>query len=442
MPTRIVLRENEAPSPMVQSKNRSFFSGYDRGIDEEKAVRGQAGSFVTPRESIPSRTSQLSPSRASSSRRIVGFRSSFIREIPQEEVQSQQKRSDLSRTDIRASPRLMGYLFQLLACSVMLITVIQFYRDQRNEKFLALLALNQNHDDLSMGDKRIFSSVNGPVYYWKLMGCVAVGSAGVFFSLLVLIVHFDTVCLPRLWFVIFRDGSKVELLLLWAMVLFWVVGLYVCTSSLSVGEVQANVFFTTWICFIAAALNCGVWRVSAGLPSLAEQVSNHHRETTYNWLWTLLFASTFAGAVSDIYFCRKDVTLRFRGKDLDLSERAWIIILSIVWGCVGICITAVLLNHYLHQEISFKICGGKIRFLLGWRQLEGIVILVMVVIFFWLIYAHTGANGLINGLTNAYFGCWGSFFNSVFTFGTWLRENKDIEYIVRNKVNSNRGVRR
>jgi hypothetical protein len=32
--------------------------------------------------------------------------------------------------------------------------------------------------------------------------------------------------------------------------------------------------------------------------------------------------------------------------------------------------------------------------------------------------------GVINGLSNAYFGIWGSFFNSVFAFGTWLHENK------------------
>jgi hypothetical protein len=33
--------------------------------------------------------------------------------------------------------------------------------------------------------------------------------------------------------------------------------------------------------------------------------------------------------------------------------------------------------------------------------------------------------------SNAYFGVWGSFFNSVFLFGTWLKENKNIDYFVR-----------
>ena len=38
---------------------------------------------------------------------------------------------------------------------------------------------------------------------------------------------------------------------------------------------------------------------------------------------------------------------------------------------------------------------------------------------------------VIPGLSNAYFGLWGSFFNGVFCLGTWLRENKNTEYLVR-----------
>ena len=350
--------------------------------------------------------------------------------------------------DIRTSPRLMGYLFQLLACTVMLISAIQFYRGQQNERFIKLLATfdeekqetyhyDDNNGEKGIGgiDKSIFASVNGPVYYWKLMGCVAVGSVGVAVSLIILLVHFDTICFPRLWSGIFRDGSKFEFVLLWTNVLFWIVGLYVCTSSLSVGEVQANVYFTTWIAFVASVVNCGVWRMSAGLPSLAEQITFHHRETTYNWLWTFLFVSIVAGSVSDIYINRDDITLRLKGKVLDLSQNDWVLILSLSWGFVGVCIMALTLNHYCHHEISIRLwqrIGGG-RFVLGWRQLEGFAILGMVVVFFWMIYQQTGVNGIVNGLNNAYFGVWGSFFNAVFTFGTWIRENRNIEFIIRDE---------
>lgn len=53
---------------------------------------------------------------------------------------------------------------------------------------------------------------------------------------------------------------------------------------------------------------------------------------------------------------------------------------------------------------------------------------------FWAILEFTGYGETINGLSNAYFGIWGSFFNSVFAFGTWLRENKELELFSREEA--------
>jgi hypothetical protein len=75
----------------------------------------------------------------------------------------------------------------------------------------------------------------------------------------------------------------------------------------------------------------------------------------------------------------------------------------------------------------------------GWRQLEGFIILTATGCKFWVILEYTGVDGVINGLSNAYFGVWGSFFNSVFAFGTWLRENKNMEYIMRESDGENNG---
>jgi hypothetical protein len=217
------------------------------------------------------------------------------------------------------------------------------------------------------------------------------------------------------------------------MMLFWAAALHVCTSSLSVGQVQGNVYFTTWIAFISSAVNYGVWRVSAGLPSLAERVSLHHRETSYNWLWTLLCVCVFAGAATDIYFNREEITVRYDGEEVELSTRDWTMILGFVWGFVGLSVVALVLNHYSSKSLEVNLWGGRNRFVFGWRQSEGFVIFTMLGVFFWIIYDHTGVDGVVNGLNNAYFGVWGSFFNTVFLFGTWLRENKNLEYIVHDR---------
>ena len=49
--------------------------------------------------------------------------------------------------------------------------------------------------------------------------------------------------------------------------------------------------------------------------------------------------------------------------------------------------------------------------------------------YFWFVFEYTGVNGFINGLSNLYFGAWGAFINSVLLLATWLRENKNIDYI-------------
>jgi len=249
-------------------------------------------------------------------------------------------------------------------------------------------------------------------------------------------VHFDTVCLPTVWIAVFRDKSIVERNWILFLVLTWAVNIHVSTSVLSVGEYQANVFFTTWIGFGAMSLTYGVWRESAGLVSLTEKaIHRHNRETSYNWMCTGLFSAIFAGSATDIFLNRDMVQLRFRGEKLDLDTRVWTMVVVVLWTEVLTCALVVALNEFFVNSVKFP-CNirrttGMYRFVFGWRQLEGLFILVSSAIKFWAILRYTGVDGVINGLSNAYFGIWGSFFNSVFALGTWLRENKNLEWIVR-----------
>jgi hypothetical protein len=271
-----------------------------------------------------------------------------------------------------------------------------------------------------------------------LKGSQVIGSVGVAMSLIISVAHFDTVCFPKFWLAIFRDGSKWEQSILIFMILFWAVGLHICTSSLSVGEVQGNVFFTTWIAFAASAMNYGVWRTSSGFESLAEKVSTHHRETTYNWLWLLLCICIFAGAATDIYFNRDELDVRFGEDETALSDQDWFIVLALVWSFLGLGIISVALNHYSTQSLDIR-CGDRCRIVIGWRHFEGLIIMFMLLVFFFLLIEHSGVNGVVNGLNNSYFSIWGAFFNSVFLLGTWLRENKNI-LKDDSHANGNRGI--
>ena len=95
---------------------------------------------------------------------------------------------------------------------------------------------------------RFFATNEGDlIYQWKLWGAIYASAGLVGVCFLIMLVHYDTVFLPKLWVTIFRDGSSGERNLTLCLIVMWMGALHICTSSLSVGTVQANVYFTSWI---------------------------------------------------------------------------------------------------------------------------------------------------------------------------------------------------
>jgi hypothetical protein len=242
---------------------------------------------------------------------------------------------------------------------------------------------------------KYYTTDSGLLFRWKLWAAIYQSAAAVGLCLLTLLVHFDTVAFPNLWVRVFRDGSTVEHNWILFLIFVGMTGLHVATSVLSVGEYQANVYFTAWISFGAMALNYGVWRESAGLRSWAEKVNSYHRETTYNWIWTGIFSCIFAGGATDMYYNSDLLELRYRGERLNLHRHDWIVILSVVWTEVALCILAVVFNETFRSfswilPCRFRRRGISYRFVFGWRQLEVLVILVAIGAKFWAILHYTG----------------------------------------------------
>mmetsp|Transcript_35311 Transcript_35311/g.73512 ORF Transcript_35311/g.73512 Transcript_35311/m.73512 type:complete len:403 (-) Transcript_35311:401-1609(-) len=391
--------------------------------------------------------------RSSRTRSTVGFRSSILREMsvrqdspnqmmPNHGIDDRHTTVRISSGDIRASPRFLGYLFCTISGSVLLVSVVQFYLTETSSLIIQpldevpsrLLIEGQNTTEPIVDDK-FYVTVSGDlIYRWKLWGAIYTSASIVGICLIVMVVHYDTVIAPRLWMAVFRDGSLAERNLIFFLTICWMAGLHICTSSLSVGEVQANVYFTSWISFGSIALTYGVWRESAGLPTLMDIMNQHHRETTYNWIWIMIFSTVFAGAATDIYVNREELEFRYQGELLDLRRKNWITVLSVLWADVLVSGLAILFNEWFLESkplpCSWKRKAGTYRCVFGWRQLEGIVMALGVAAKFWVIYEYTGVDGVINGLSNGYFGIWGTFFNSVFALGTWLKENKNTEYVI------------
>jgi hypothetical protein len=307
----------------------------------------------------------------------------------------------------------------------MLASVVQFLRSPGT--------VPPEFQDYFDSGRYFVTSANNVILWWKVWGAVAVSACGCLVYLLIILAHFDTVCLPNLWVRVFRDGSLAERNLLLLLIVFWIAGLNINTGSLSAGEWQPNVFFTTWIAFCATVNNFAVWRESAGLRSWFDREA-HARESTYNWLWTAFFSLVLAGSVSDVYYYRDEITLQSNGQKLNISQTTWIIILSLAWAFFGICCVAILLNCVQVEPYTLP-CHCRrheqpVRCVLGWRHLEGLVLILAVGVTFYVVLVYTGVDTVVNGLSNAYIGMWGTFFSSVSTFGTWLKENRNITYFI------------
>ena len=267
----------------------------------------------------------------------------------------------------------MGYLSCGLASAVNLVSVMKFYfLDDKGGMISAFRRQLNETDGLPDDDQEaVFGTT---ILEPKLIGAIAVASTGVFFSLLILWMHMDTVVCPHIWREVFRDGSIHERNILLLSIAFWIFGLYVCTSSFSVGEVQANVYFTTWICFFSILHTYREWRVAAGKKTLQDLLVNE-RETMRNWIGTF-FCTFVAGlSVSDLYAFRNNLKFVVDGEEVKVTFRQWTQVLALVWSCNGACIGCIAMIHFWRKP---KYPCGPSRCRFDGRVIECVMLLTMI----------------------------------------------------------------
>ena len=108
---------------------------------------------------------KLSPPSSSTSRKTIKLKSSLFYKSKNGNGNG---RRALSKEDIRASTRLLGYLFQSMTSAVMLISVLKFFFDGEwdSKSISDIVVTDQN-------DAQFWLTPLGPVFRWKLFGCVS-----------------------------------------------------------------------------------------------------------------------------------------------------------------------------------------------------------------------------------------------------------------------------
>jgi len=267
------------------------------------------------------------------------------------------------------------------------------------------------------------------VDYWKMWGAIILPSVGCAVTFLIILVHFDNVFFPEVWRDFFEDGgSKSELLLIWGLIVFWILGLYVCTGVGSVGYVQANVFFSAWAAFGSSAMTYKLWREGAGKDSLLDVLTNHRRMTTYNWFWICFFSAITLFSLTDLYAHRNSTSSIFGISLTSVDPRTWRQLWILTGVTTGLSFAVPVTNHFLTRPNTDRREATR-KFRILFRQVEGIILLAMLGMYAYIITNFTGVNSPINGINNPYLGTWGTFLSIVLAFSTWLRDGKNVAWV-------------
>lgn len=218
--------------------------------------------------------------------------------------------TSLVLNDISASPRLFGYFFCCIASIVSMISSSLFYTRgivRANQDFIIDTAesfgvtLTDEQKQIAhewigtLNDLKIvyfYGSQGNLVQRWKMFGAIAVSGLMALITLLVLIAHFDSYFFPKTFRRFFADGSKSERNLLIVLIFIAIGALQINTSRFSVGEAQANVFFSAWTSFIACIVNYELWRKNAGRQLTFQNVlfDNNFRTKRF-WMLLAIFST-------------------------------------------------------------------------------------------------------------------------------------------------------
>eukprot|EP00591_Stephanopyxis_turris_P011759 CAMPEP_0195511470 /NCGR_PEP_ID=MMETSP0794_2-20130614/3772_1 /TAXON_ID=515487 /ORGANISM="Stephanopyxis turris, Strain CCMP 815" /LENGTH=300 /DNA_ID=CAMNT_0040639065 /DNA_START=213 /DNA_END=1112 /DNA_ORIENTATION=- len=296
-----------------------------------------------------------------------------------------------------ASPRLLGYAFSFVASLVVLVSSILF----------------KQNIDLERGSAEEFEEVELIVEDWKMSGAIAFSAVSCMLCSLIMLVHFDTVCLPRVWIRVFKNGSRIERNIIAFLIMFWAAGTYTCTSAYSVGYVQPNVYFSSWLCLVVLVHNYDTWRLGAKYKSLYQVAIGSRSPTTLNLVGLGFFSLLSLLSLVDIYTAIRrhsdDPTMKTFD---DLSEVAWIFSLGVFAGTFGLCLIILVFNHYVNHA----------KFKSLWIYGEGLILFAFMAVWTFSVFAGTGVTSVINDASNIYFGVWGSFLFSILTFGSWFQD--------------------
>lgn len=340
---------------------------------------------------------------------------------PKDSVESSQNKSR-HLDDISISPRLFGYFTSFVSSTVCTISsTIFFFRGVSPasadglDEYASSIGLDLTSDEMELAKQRIgdmtntyhiyFGTGGNLVQEYKIYGCIAISGLLTLMTMAIVIAHFDSFCCVTKNRISFRDGSKIERNLLLTLIVLSVVGLFTSTGKFSVGEAQANVFFSTWTTFVVCVANYELWRKGSGKDLSFQKVLSGQKR---HWFLLAIFSTITFLSTLDFFLSNNIVQNTHQYECMELGwTNQWM--LSSMVGCIA-CWGMVLIHRYCKPVLAVRI-------------LEFVLSMAITGVYGYVVAALTGGNlDQVPCPSNLYFSVWGAFFLSVWILGTMIQE--------------------
>ena len=351
--------------------------------------------------------------------------------------------------DITASPRLYGYCVCSISSIVSMISSSIFYTNgavqlptmdtintTATDYGITLDTEQQELTSIWVGAlneqrmKYFYGMQGNVVQYWKARGAIAISGLMALITLLVVIAHFDSYFFPKKFRTFFADGSMKERNLLLVLICIAICALQINTSRYSVGEAQANVFFSTWTSFLACVFNYELWRTNAGRHLTFQNVLfDSNFPTKRFWMLLAIFST-----ITLLAFFEHTIHNNFMGLTGDDQKLMNCTVISAGNRWMWMNVTACLLTWgflFYRNRRSSDACNPKLTWALETAFAGAVVASKGVAI-----SRFTG--GVYDKVpcpSNLYFGLWGTFVVAVWILSSLL-QNYHIYWNAKEEVES------
>jgi len=335
-----------------------------------------------------------------------------------------QRKNKRHMEDISMSPRLMGYLCSLISSAVSTISSTVFLFSGATEatkdtiaEYFESINVPVSYEKMEKAQERIedmndkfnlyFGSGGNLVYEYKVFGSIAVSGLLTVITAGIVMAHFDSIICVKKNRKNFQDGSKFERNLLLLLISLTVCALYISTSKFSVGEAQANVFFSTWTNFVSCVANYEVWRKGSGRNHSFQNVLFGQKR---HWFLLSIFTTTSFLSTIDFFLNNNIVKDTHDLGCIDLSwSNKWI------WYSLAGCVISWVVmwfHRYCEKVLAVTI-------------LEAIVSLGIMGAYGYILHEFAGGRlDQIHCPSNLYFSVWAAFFLAVWIFSTVIQSNR------------------